>query len=831
MPLLADVAVPVPLSQAFTYEVPALLAGEVRPGARVLCEFHRRKLLGVVLAVSERSAAIDPSKIKPLTALVDARPALPAELLAFLQELAAYYFAPIGEVLRLALPAIEREQVRALKAQGELDGVLDLGRAKQVGGRKVAYASATDVIEEPGTLRGQAAALLALLRANGEQPVARLEERFGNARSALKKLAERNLVALDEREPPRDPFFRRAEERDVPPELNAAQAEAAARIDAALAALSAPPGESEEGEGERRAVAQQEPRPAGQEPRRIVQEPRPSAFLLFGVTGSGKTEVYLRAIKSCLDRGRGALVMVPEIALTPQLVARFRARFGDELAVLHSGLSDADRHAMWASLHGGKVRVAIGARSALFAPVPDLGLILVDEEHDGSFKQEEGVRYHARDMALLRAHRAGAVCVLGSATPSIESVALVRRGKLVELRLPDRAHREASLPEVSLVDLRRFGAGPSGDPLISLPLHRALEKTLAAKEQAILFLNRRGFAPSVVCGSCGTLTTCEACSVALTYHRGRRRDARLPLPAGAPAPAAPLPAGVPAPAAPLDERPEGGRLRCHYCDYAGPLPDRCSACGARNLLLEGLGTERLEATIAGAFPEARVARLDRDVAGKDRSQAILARMREGKIDILVGTQMVTKGHDLPNVTLVGVVNADAALGLPDFRAAERGFQLLVQVAGRAGRRDRPGRVLIQTRNPEHPAIAFAAAHDVPGFLEREIRDREEVGYPPATRLALLRIDAVDEGVGRGAAAKLAAHVRTCPEGLARRVEVLGPSAAPIARLRGRYRFRVLLRARDRGPLRGALAALTGLIRDGLDRNARVIIDVDPVAML
>ncbi|WP_437852726.1 replication restart helicase PriA [Sorangium sp. So ce363] len=821
MPLLADVAVPVPLSQAFTYEVPAALAGEVRPGARVLCEFHRRKLLGVVLAVSERSAAIDPSKIKPLAALVDARPALPAELLAFLQELAAYYFAPIGEVLRLALPAIEREQVRALKAQGELDGVLDLGRSKQVGGRKVAYASATDVVEEPGTLRGQAAAVLALLRANGEQPVARIEERFGNARSALKKLAERNLVALDEREPPRDPFFRRAEERDVPPELNAAQAEAAARIDAALAAL------APSGGGEHPAIAQQEPRPAGQEPRPAGQEPRPagqeprpSAFLLFGVTGSGKTEVYLRAIKSCLDRGRGALVMVPEIALTPQLVARFRARFGDELAVLHSGLSDADRHAMWASLHVGKVRVAIGARSALFAPVPDLGLILVDEEHDGSFKQEEGVRYHARDMALLRAHRAGAVCVLGSATPSIESVALVRRGKLAELRLPDRAHREASLPEVSLVDLRRFRAGPSGDPLISLPLHRALEKTLAAKEQAILFLNRRGFAPSVVCGSCGTLTTCDACSVALTYHRGRRRDARPPSPGGAPAPAAPL-----------DERPEGGRLRCHYCDYAGPLPDRCGACGARNLLLEGLGTERLEATIAGSFPEARVARLDRDVAGKDRSQAILARMREGKIDILVGTQMVTKGHDLPNVTLVGVVNADAALGLPDFRAAERGFQLLVQVAGRAGRRDRPGRVLIQTRNPEHPAIAFAAAHDVPGFLEREIRDREEVGYPPATRLALLRIDAVDESVGRGAAAKLAAHARTCPEGVSRRVEVLGPSAAPIARLRGRYRFRVLLRARDRGPLRGALAALAGLIRDGLDRNARVIIDVDPVAML
>jgi primosomal protein N' (replication factor Y) (superfamily II helicase) len=788
MPLLADVAVPVPLSQAFTYEVPAAFAAELRPGARVLCDFHRRKLLGVVLSVSERGAAIDPAKIKPLVALVDAEPVLPAELLSFLQELAGYYFAPIGEVLRLALPALERDQVRALKTQGELDGVLDLARAKQVGGRKVAYAQPTDAVEEPGTLRGQAAAVLSLLRAGGEQPVARLEERFGNARRVLKRLAELKLVALDEREPARDPFFRKPEERDVPPELNEPQARAAARIDAALAALA---------DGQRGA-------PAG-----------PTAFLLFGVTGSGKTEVYLRAIEACLARGRGALVMVPEIALTPQLVARFRARFGDALAVLHSGLGDADRHAMWSRLRTGGVRVAIGARSALFAPVPELGLILVDEEHDGSFKQEEGVRYHARDMALLRAHRAGAACVLGSATPSLESVALVRRGKLAELRLPDRAHREASLPEVTLVDLRRFGAGPSGNKLLSLPLHRAIERTLVAGEQAILFLNRRGFAPSVVCGSCGTLETCKACSVALTYHRGPRPRVQ----GGAPAAADP------------DEAARGGRMRCHYCDYTGMLPDRCSSCGARSLQLEGLGTERLEATIAESFPQARVARLDRDVAGAEKSQAVLARMREGKVDILVGTQMVTKGHDLPNVTLVGVVNADAALSLPDFRAAERGFQLFVQVAGRAGRRDRPGKVLIQTRNPEHPAIAFAAAHDVSGFLERELVDREEVGYPPFTRLALVRLDAVDEAVVRSAAAKLAAHARTTPDGAARRVEVLGPSAAPIARLRGRYRFRVVLRARDRGPLRAAVAAVIDLLRDGFDRRVRVGIDVDPVAML
>jgi primosomal protein N' (replication factor Y) (superfamily II helicase) len=785
MTLVADVAIPVPLAHAFSYEVPAEFAGEVRPGARVLCEFGRRKLVGVVLAVAERepppprrppsaatAASAEPmlpslealaeapraSALKKITALVDADPVLPEELLGFLRKLAEYYFAPIGEVLRLALPALERDQVLALSAAGDAPEA-----RRQVGGRKVAFARPTDLVEAPGSLRGQAAAILALLRATGEQPVARLEERFGNARAAVKKLGALGLATVELREPPRDPFFSATAARDTPPELNEAQALAAARIEAALAA---PPGD---------AAAR--------------------AFLLFGVTGSGKTEVYLRAIAACLAKGQGALVMVPEIALTPQLVSRFRARFGDALAVLHSALGDADRHAMWTSLRRGEVKVAIGARSALFAPVPDLGLVLVDEEHDASFKQEEGVRYHARDMALLRAHRQGAVVVLGSATPSLESVGLCRRGKLEELALPDRAVREASLPAVTIVDIRRIGAGPTGDKLISLPLYRALEKTLAAKEQAILFLNRRGFAPSVLCDACGAVETCLACSVALTYHRVR-----------------------------------GGRMRCHYCDYEAELATNCSSCRAPSLVLEGLGTERLEATVAAAFPGARVARLDRDVASGARSEAIIETMRAGDIDVLVGTQMVTKGHDLPNVTLVGVVNADAALSLPDFRASERGFQLLVQVAGRAGRRERPGKVLIQTRSPEHIAIQFAAKHDVRGFLSRELEDRGEVGYPPFTRLALLRVDAPDEDLARAVASRLAATARTSKEGLARQVDVLGPAAAPIARLRGRFRFRVLLRAKERGPLRGAILAVLRE-REGIDRRARAVVDVDPVSML
>ncbi|HZW72561.1 MAG TPA: primosomal protein N', partial [Caldimonas sp.] len=356
---------------------------------------------------------------------------------------------------------------------------------------------------------------------------------------------------------------------------------------------------------------------------------------------------------------RGAIVLVPEIALTPQLVARYRARFGDDVAVLHSGLTPKERLVMWRRLRSGEVDVAIGARSALFAPVRDLALVVVDEEHDSSFKQEEGVRYHARDMAILRARRVGGVCVLGSATPSLESEQLARIGKAEKMTLLARP-RERPLPAVQVVDLRRIGPGATGDKRISLPLHRALEETLAMREQAILFLNRRGFAPSVRCEACGEMHACKNCSVALTFHKRGGAAAG----AGASWP---------------------GTVRCHYCGYESLMPKACAKCASPRLALEGLGTERLEETLAAAFPKARVARLDRDVASGRTVDKVLGRMRAREIDVLVGTQMVTKGHDLPHVTLVGVVNADAALSIPDYRASERAFQLLVQVAGRAGR--------------------------------------------------------------------------------------------------------------------------------------------------
>jgi len=775
---VAEIAVPVPLGHAFSYSVPDELGPRVRPGARVLCEFGRRRVAAIVLSVAERDRGPDDARLKPVLAVLDAEPVLAEELLRFLRELASYYFAPIGEVMRLALPAVERGQLEQLRSEGKLFSDEQLTGARPVGGRKIQLATATDRVESPGSLRGQTAAVLAALRAQGEQSIAALEQRFGNARQAVRKLAALGLCQVSERVAARAPLLRDVPERDSPPELNEAQLAAVRSIEQALG----PAG----------------PRVSGPDAAALPTktERGPIGFLLFGITGSGKTEVYLRVIATALERGRGALVLVPEIALTPQLLARFRARFGNAVALLHSGLAPADRHDMWCRLRSGELRVAIGARSALFAPVHDLGLVVVDEEHDGSFKQEEGVRYHARDMALLRAQRARAVVVLGSATPSLESVALVRRGVLTQALLPERAHLRAVLPKVEIIDLRRVGPGPTGNKLLSLPLHRALEQVLAAKEQAIIFLNRRGFAPSVVCESCGHVLSCKSCAVALTFHHHG-----------------------------------GGRLRCHYCDYSAPLAERCPECQAGPLSLEGLGTEKLEGVIAGAFPGARVARLDRDVTPGARSEAVLARMRAGEIDILVGTQMVTKGHDLPLVTLVGVVNADAALSMPDFRAGERGFQLLVQVAGRAGRHDRAGRVIIQTRDPSQPAIRFAAHHDVAGFLEHELRDRREVGYPPFRRLALIRVDGPLEADARAVTARLGAHARATPEVSGRQCEVLGPAPAPITRLRGRFRFRLLLRAQEREALRAVLRVVHSAWRAAPDRKVRVAIDVDPLSML
>ncbi len=745
--LLADVALPVPLARIFSYSVPSKMSGSVLVGARVLCGFGNRRSIGVVLGTRD---AEPPPGVKPLLRLLDDVPAVPEDLLAFLRDLSSYYLAPIGEVMRLALPPIERHDA------SEVAELSLFASKKGISARRVQWVKAAAKSEEGAALSGQAAAVLAHVRALGEVPLARLEEKWGNARAAVKKLSGLGLVEIDARDAPRDPFFAATIARDVPPEPTAPQENAVLEIATAL----------REGKG--------------------------ATFLLHGVTGSGKTEVYLRAIVAARAAKKGSIVLVPEIALTPQLVSRFRSRFGDDVAVLHSGLTPSERLAMWRRLRTGEVDVAIGARSALFAPVQSLGLIVVDEEHDPSFKQEEGVRYNARDMSILRAHRASGVCVLGSATPSLESEHLTRTGKATKLVLPDRARSQA-MPRVEIIDLKRIGAGPTGDKRLSIPLHRAIEETLKAGEQTILFLNRRGFAPSVRCTSCGQMVACPSCSVALTFHKK-----------------------------------DGAGLRCHYCDHRTSMATSCAKCGSHALLLEGLGTEKLEETLSTAFPTARIARLDRDVASGRSVEKVLAKVRSREVDILVGTQMVTKGHDLPFVTLVGVINADAALSIPDFRAAERAFHLLVQVAGRAGRGDRPGRVLIQTYDPEHAAIVLATKHDVPGFIERELADRRELGYPPFSRVALVRVDDPEEAVALAACTSLAEVARAAAKGTS--VEVLGPAPAPIARLRDRFRFRVMLKSPDRPALRKTLLAIEHA-RGSLGRTVRASIDVDPMQLM
>lgn len=748
-----QVAVPVPLRRLFTYAVPKALAAQVSLGVRVAVPFGNRKLAAYVVA--DEVAPDAAMKVRPIAAVLDSEPLFPPELFTFLLAAADYYMHPLGEVLRVAAPAVSSRSVAQLRASGFLT------QGEQLPGRRVAArthtvvcALATQLPEE--RLGPSQTKLLARVIERREVALSELRPVVKNARAIARAFADKGLLRLEERELPSDRFFANTVEREQPPPPTAAQSRA---IEAVLAKL---------GEG--------------------------GGFLLHGVTGSGKTEVYLRIIAEARARGMGALMLVPEIALTPQLVARFRARFGDELAVLHSELTERERAQAWQSLRSGEVSLAIGARSALFAPVQRLGVIIVDEEHDASFKQEEGFRYQARDLSLLRAHRSSAVCVLGSATPSLESFQLVEAGKLTYLQMPTRANAQAVLPPIEIVDLNNLRSGPTGAYYLSAPLMAALRDSLAQGEQSILFLNRRGFAPSVRCNACGELLECPACSVSLTKHRRIQR------------------------------------LRCHYCDFNMPAQGPCLRCGSAELAELGLGTEKLEDELQAAFPSARVGRLDRDTAASEGAGKAIERLRNREIDILVGTQMVTKGHDIPNVTVVGVILADQTLAFPDFRAHERTFQLLTQVAGRAGRGERPGRVFFQTFQPQHPSIVHACSHDYQRFCRWELQVRRELLFPPFSRLAAVRVDAGDEHEARRACAHLADLARRHPLVQNETVQLLGPAPAPIERLRARYRFRFLLRSAERGPLRKVAALLAKHLDEGI-APARASLDIDPYSML
>jgi primosomal protein N' (replication factor Y) len=520
-----------------------------------------------------------------------------------------------------------------------------------------------------------------------------------------------------------------------------------------------------------------------------------SAALLFGVTGSGKTLVYLEYLRRMVAQGRGVIVLVPEIALTPQTVARLRGVFGDDVAVLHSGLSDGERYDAWRALREGRRHVAIGARSAVFAPVPRLGAIVLDEEHDASYKQGESPRYHARDVALRRAALAGATVVLGSATPSLESWAAAAAGACRLIELPERVG-SLPLPPVQVVDLRTAAQQAGSGPVPwSEPLDAAVEGALERGEQAMILLNRRGFSVFVQCPSCGEVWTCPNCSITLTYHRS--------------------------PAS----------LRCHHCDHQERPPTSCARCGAATQRYRGVGTQQVEEFLANRFPAARIARMDLDSTGEKWSHhRILERVGAGTVDVLVGTQMIAKGLDFPRVTVVGVVDADVALSLPDFRAAERTFDLLTQVAGRAGRGPLGGRVIVQTRAPDHHAIVHAARHDVRGFVETELAERRDPPYPPHVQLTNAVLSGTDErAVARAAGAVsdwLRALLATRPE---LQATVLGPAPCPIERIRERWRWHLLLKVPDAGPLTRLTRYLVA--RAPVPGGVRLVVDRDPVSLL
>ncbi len=796
----AEVAVGLPVPGTFHYRVPDALSDAVRVGVRVLVPFGRRGVTGVVLERSQ-SAPVEVDA-RSITRVLDELPVIEPAVVELCRFVARYYEAPPGEALRLATPSGTQVASRLVfrptaagraALVGESTGALEARVRRglsQVAGDEAARVPTelrAELVrrgfveeveeEERGRTRGRTVATVLLARAPTPEERTRLEraprrlelvralEAAGGpidrtalpvAGAALAALVAQGVVLLGTREARRDPW------RGSIGESSADALPPTPEQQAALESIA-----------------------------HAVDERGFRSFLLFGVTGSGKTEVYLQAIARVLARGQTAIVLVPEISLTPQLASRFRARFGDLVAVMHSGLSDGERFDEWRRLHRGDARIALGARSAVFAPVKDVGLIVVDEEHDSSFKQEEGVRYHARDVALVRAQQAGAVCVMGSATPSLESWTLASEGRHTLARMGARPGARP-LPEVELVDLRTFRADP--DALLTAPLAAAVAATLAAGEQTILFLNRRGFSTFVICTGCGHSFRCGNCSVSLTFHRG------------------------------VD------RLRCHYCGHSEPVPIACPGCGGQaTIRRHGTGTEKVESAITARFPSARVARLDRDTAAGDGLRSVLDRVARREIDILVGTQMVTKGHDFPGVTLVGVLLADAGLALPDFRAGERTFQLLCQVAGRAGRGDVPGRVIVQTYDPSHPALACAQHHDYEAFQAAETAVRAELGYPPHGRLIAVRLEGPDDVEVRAVADDLAERARR-QLGSAAGVVVLGPAEAPLARLKGKTRWHLWLKSSDRVALRAfARRLLAGL--DTGSAKVRVVLDVDPLSAL
>lgn len=867
-----------------SYAVPDHLSSAIAHGAAVSVPLGARRVTGIVLGPATPAPSL---RLRPIAALLPEM-GVPEELLRLVLWAARYYRAPLGSLVRTVIPPQVRQRrrrhVRPAREAGA-GAPRDVDDAAQEAGAGATPAALVpdrepdDAPRRPGapsaagTARasnaspaGLGARILARLPAQGLD-LERLEEEFGSGTAAaLRALRRRGLVVVEEvdverRAPHRalrcvtvaaEPDFGRARRQAevyaflrerTPHAVLRAEIEArfpgSARLVAALVAR----GLVSEGGGEPAADApgrdgdavSPDARPGDARSQRMASPAQADAlaairdardafvpFLLFGVTGSGKTEVYLRAAQEARSRGAGVLILVPEIGLTPQLVAEAARRFPGETAVLHSGLPGPERWQAWRDVAAGRASVVIGARSAIFAPVPRLGLVVVDEEHDAAYKQEESPRYNARDLAVMRGKLAGCPVVLASATPSLESYRAAGEGRYRLLRLPARVN-EAELPHVELVDLRTQSSPASSDrtgrrgpegaarAFAASPLSPVLEEALVenyrAGDQSLLFLNRRGYARFIQCETCGHVETCPSCSVSLTVHRARRIAA------------------------------------CHHCGFSRRPATHCPSCTSA-LSERGFGTEQIESCVHELLPAARIARLDRDTAtAAGHLRHTVDAWRHGELDVLVGTQMVAKGHDAPGVTLIGVVLADASLHFPDFRAAERTFQLLAQVAGRAGRGVKPGRVLVQTRQPEHPSLVAATRHDFEAFAAAELAARRELAYPPFGRLARLVVEG-ERGAVERRAAELARRLQAAGERMhaERRPQVLGPAPAPIERLRGRDRIQLLVKAVDHRALAEVLdrarvageASAPRASRPAARRDEpelRVVVDVDPLSML
>ena len=741
--MFAQVVLPIPKRTFFTYALSSAM--QAKPGTLVLVPVGRSQQVGVLWSLSPEPAWQN-GPIRPILEILEERPLLDADLLYLLEWIAAYYLCPIGSVVATAMPGHLRFQKR----------------------RRVVWRGDHKNPEEMlPPLPPALLPLVAWLQKRGKLAEETLVGRLGRAtlKKQLDALVRRDLVTVESTwhsrhdqetslvTPPSPPPV-----CSVPPVLTAEQASQAKFLENSL------------------------------------QKKQFAAFLLHGVTGSGKTELYFRAVDYCLALGRQSLLLVPEISLTPQLIQRYQDRFQVGLAIFHSKLSDQKRFDYWQAIRDGRARVVIGARSAIFAPFADLGLIVVDEEHDPSYKQEGSVPYQARDMAVVRARKTKAVLLLGSATPSLESLLNCEQGRYTRLMLTKRA-TGAALPVVEMIHL---GEAPVRDTmrfneLLSAPLREALHTVLNEKRQSLLFLNRRGFSPSLLCRCCGEKVNCPNCSVTLTLHKAN------------------------------------AHLLCHYCDYRQGVRDVCTACGQRTLFAFGPGTERLEQELRHVFPEARIARLDRDTvsSGHVDLEETLVAFRDRQLDILLGTQIIAKGHHFPGLALVGVVQAETTLCQPDFRAAERTFQLVTQVAGRAGREEgEPGRVLVQSYDPSHYALQAVLNHDVAGFATVEKGFRQELGYPPYRRLALLRFSSMVMKEGEAFNQRLRANLPMGQE-----VVFLGPAPSPLFKLRNRYRWQLMIKEVVSGRLHKHLKPLLTLAQQLASHPLRVELDVDPYAFL